>query len=55
MEIFTQLFQFLWSLFDIVYVTIGGFRFSLGGAVVFAVIVGVALYVLRWIFTEGGD
>lgn len=52
MNVFTQLFRFFWSLFDIVYVTIGGFRFSLGGAVVFAVIVGVVIYVLRWIFTD---
>lgn len=52
MNVFTQLFRFLWSLFDTVYVTIGGFRFSLGGAVVFAAIVGVVIYVLRWIFTD---
>lgn len=52
MEIFRQLFQFLWSLFDVVYVTIGGFRFSLGGAVIFAAVVGVVIYVIRWIFTD---
>lgn len=50
MDIFNRLFTFLWSLLDTVAITISGYHFSLGGAIIFAVIVFVFGYFVRWLF-----
>lgn len=51
MEIFTILFEFLWSLLDMS-VTIGSYHFSLGGAVIFAAVVLIFLGFLHWLFSS---
>lgn len=49
MSVFSDVFSFLWSLLDMS-VSIDGYTFSLGGAVVFAVIVLVFIAFITWLF-----
>jgi len=51
MEIFSSVFSFLWDLLHVVSVDIGGNHFSLGGAVVFAVIVVLFIAFIKWLFS----
>lgn len=49
MSVFSDVFSFLWSLLDMS-VSIGGYSFSLGGAVVFAGLVTVFIAFITWLF-----
>lgn len=51
MSVFRSLFDFMWSLLDFVQVTISGFRFSLGGAVIFACIIAVFIGFISWLIS----
>ncbi|MBQ8983755.1 MAG: hypothetical protein IJ079_09215 [Lachnospiraceae bacterium] len=49
MSIFQDIFQFLWSLFDVIDVTVSGYHFTLGGAVIFAGLVAVFVAFVIWL------
>lgn len=51
MEVFSILFEFLWSLLDMS-IMIGSYRFSLGGAVIFAAVVLIFIGFLHWLFSS---
>lgn len=51
MNVFNIIFSWMFELLDILSVSIGGYRFSLGGAVIFAAIIILAVSFLRWLFT----
>lgn len=51
MDVFTQVFRFMWSLLEMS-VDIGNYHFSLGGAVVFAGVVLLLIAFLRWLFAD---
>lgn len=50
MEVFTEYIAYLFDLLDSVCVYVGGYRFSLGGAIVFAAVCFCAVWFLHWLF-----
>lgn len=52
MEVFTQYIAYLFDLLDSVCVYVGGYRFSLGGAIIFAVVCFCAVWFLHWLFNS---
>lgn len=53
MEVFSSVFTFLWDLLHFVSVDVGTSHFSLGGAIVFAVIVVLFIAFIKWLFSMG--
>ncbi len=53
MDIVNALIQFFFGLFTLISVPLGGFTFTLGGAIVFAGIVVIFIGFLTWLFSRG--